>query len=50
MDIIKPKKSVGSLSAHDEFESNDYLTWGVNESMSRNDTSGWYFGPFSKVL
>jgi hypothetical protein len=25
MDIIKPKKSVGSLSAHDEFESDDYL-------------------------
>lgn len=27
LDIIKPKKSVGSLSAHDEFESDDYLNF-----------------------
>ncbi|PKB92633.1 hypothetical protein RhiirA5_443992 [Rhizophagus irregularis] len=27
MDIIKFKKSVGSLSAHDEFESDDYLNF-----------------------
>ncbi|RGB27017.1 hypothetical protein C1646_769691 [Rhizophagus diaphanus] len=27
MDIIKPKKSVGSLSAYDEFESDNYLNF-----------------------
>lgn len=27
LDIIKPKKSVGSLSAHDEFESDNYLNF-----------------------
>ena len=27
MDIIKSKKSIGSLSAHDEFESDDYLNF-----------------------